>query len=95
MKRRDHQELVKIQNKAIQDLRDQITTLNQDNVETLRQIEIDAEEEKDQIEKKNRSALDNVQAMGLMSTAELQNKKNKLQDLKAESELVERQIRDK
>ena len=30
-----------------------------------------------------------------MSTAELQNKKNKLQDLKAEHELVERQIKDK
>ena len=95
MKRRDHQELVKIQNKAIQDLKDQINTLKEDNKETLRQIVKDAEEEKDQIEKKNRSALDNVQAMGLMSTAELQNKKNKLQDLKAESELVERQIRDK
>ena len=95
MKRRDHQELVKIQNKAIQDLKDQINTLKEDNKETLRQIVKDAEEEKNQIEKKNRSALDNVQAMGLMSTAELQNKKNKLQDLKAESELVERQIRDK
>ena len=95
MKRRDHKELVKIQNKAIQDLKDQINTLKEDNKETLRQIVKDAEEEKNQIEKKNRSALDNVQAMGLMSTAELQNKKNKLQDLKAESELVERQIRDK
>ena len=95
MKRRDHQELVKIQNKAIQDLKDQIETLEQDNAETLRQIMQDAHDEKVAIAEKNRTALKNVKDMGLMSTAELQNKKNKLQDLKAETELVERQIKDK
>lgn len=76
-------------------MKDQIETLEQDNAETLRQIMQDAHDEKVAIAEKNRTALKNVKDMGLMSTAELQNKKNKLQDLKAETELVERQIKDK
>ena len=49
-----------------------------DNDETLAQIDIDANEEKKTIKDKNDAALKNVQSMSLMSTAELQNKKNKL-----------------
>ena len=66
-----------------------------DNEETMGQIDGDAKNEIDQIEKKNKASLAQVKDMGLMSTAELQNKKNKLQDLAAEIELVDRQIKDK
>ena len=66
-----------------------------DNKETMEQIDDDAKKEIDQIEKKNKASLAQVKDMGLMSTAELQNKKNKLQDLAAEIELVDRQIKDK
>ena len=61
-----------------------------DNEETMKQIDNDANQEIDQIEKKNKISLASVKDMGLMSTAELQNKKNKLQDLAAEIELVDR-----
>ena len=64
--------------------------MKKDNDETMAQINEDAEKEKDQIITKNNASLNQVKDMGLMSTAELQNKRNKLQDVAAEIELVDR-----
>lgn len=61
----------------------------------MAQIDDDAQKEIQQIEQKNAASLAQVKDMGLMSTAELQNKKNALQDLAAEIEKVDRQIKDK
>ena len=69
--------------------------MKKDNDETMAQINEDADKEKQQIESKNDASLTQVREMGLMSTAELQNKRNKLQDVAAEIELVDRQIKDK
>ena len=52
--------------------------MKKDNDETMAQINEDAEKEKDQIITKNNASLNQVKDMGLMSTAELQNKRNKL-----------------
>ena len=94
-KRREHQDFIEIQKNQIQHLKDQITTMARDNAETMGQIDDDAKKEIEQIQTKNAASLAQVKDMGLMSTAELQNKKNKLQDLAAEIELVDRQIKDK
>ena len=71
-------------------MKDQITTMSRDNSETMKQIDDDANKEIEQIKSKNNASLVQVKEMGLMSTAELQNKRNKLQDVAAEIELVDR-----
>lgn len=64
--------------------------MSRDNSETMKQIDDDANKEIEQIKSKNNASLVQVKEMGLMSTAELQNKRNKLQDVAAEIELVDR-----
>lgn len=89
-KRKEHQMFIDQQKVQIAHLQDQIATMKKDNDETMKQINEDAEREKMEITNKNTASLNQVKEMGLMSTAELQNKRNKLQDVAAEIELVDR-----
>ena len=67
----------------------------EDNEETMKQIKQDADQEREEIEKKNQNNLSQVSDMGLKSKAELQITRNKLTEVESEIEQLTRQIQDK
>ena len=69
--------------------------MKKDNKETMSQIDDDAKDEINKLREKNAGSVSQVKDMALMSTAELQNKRNKLQDVAFEIETGERQIKDR
>lgn len=92
---KNHNDFVEIQKNQIQQLKTEIKKMMDDNEETMKQIKQDADQEREEIEKKNQNNLSQVSDMGLKSKAELQITRNKLTEVEQEIEQLTRQIQDK
>lgn len=68
---KNHTDFVEIQKNQIEQLNKEITNMQRDNEETMRQILEDAQKEIEDIESKNQKSLQQVNDMGLKSKADL------------------------
>lgn len=87
---KNHTDFIEIQKNQIAQLQQEIEAMMNDNKETMKQINEDADKEIKDIEQKNQSSLSSVHDMGMRSKAELQLTKNKLTDTDSEIDKLER-----